>query len=78
MWDSGQDVQTAREIVTENVWFSTNFDAYAETDVDVLPFYHHMLAGLVAPRGLLVVENTGIEWLGNMSCYGCMKSARKV
>ncbi|KAL2007304.1 hypothetical protein VTN00DRAFT_8742 [Thermoascus crustaceus] len=78
MWDSGQNVQTAREIVTENVWFSTRFDAYAETDVDVLPFDHHMLAGLVAPRGLFVVENTGIEWLGNMSCYGCMKTARKV
>ncbi|KAL2217128.1 Glucuronoyl esterase catalytic domain from Hypocrea Jecorina [Thermoascus aurantiacus ATCC 26904] len=78
MWDSGQNVQTAREIVTENVWFSTSFNPYASTNVDVLPFDHHMLAGLVAPRGLFVVENTGYEWLGPMSCYGCMKTAQKV
>ncbi len=25
--------------------------------------------GLIAPRGLLVVENTGMEWLGNQSTY---------
>jgi hypothetical protein len=24
---------------------------------------------MVAPRGLLVIENTSMEWLGNVSCY---------
>ena len=35
-----------------------------------LPFDYHMLAGMVAPRGLFVIENKSMEWLGNLSTYG--------
>ncbi|KAH0154112.1 hypothetical protein KCU67_g9190, partial [Aureobasidium melanogenum] len=70
--------QTASEIVQENVWFATQFDEFANTTVDTLPFDHHMLAGLVAPRGLLVIDNIGYEWLGPWSSFGCMKTARKI
>jgi len=70
--------QTASEIVQENVWFATQFDEFANTTVDMLPFDHHMLAGLVAPRGLLVIDNIGYEWLGPWSSYGCMKTARRI
>jgi hypothetical protein len=73
----GLNVQTAAEIVTENVWFSTAFDNYA-TDSDSLPVDHHMLAGLVAPRPLFVIENLDYEWLGTLSCYGCMTAGRKI
>ncbi|KAF3935470.1 hypothetical protein ABW20_dc0109827 [Dactylellina cionopaga] len=68
----GQNVQTASEIVGENVWFSTAMNANANS-VNKFPFDHHSLAGLVAPRGLFVIENTSMEWLGNLSTYGCMK-----
>ncbi|PVG03708.1 hypothetical protein CPB86DRAFT_694308 [Serendipita vermifera] len=71
---SGQNVQTASQIITENVWFSKNFEPYVNS-VSRLAFDHHSLAGLVAPRGLFVIENTSQEWLGNLSCYGCMKAA---
>jgi len=27
------------------------------------------VAGLVAPRGLLIIENTSIDWLGNLSTF---------
>lgn len=70
--------QTASEIVQENVWFATQFDEFANTTVDTLPFDHHMLAGLVAPRGLLVIDNIGYEWLGPWSSFGCMKTARRI
>lgn len=70
--------QTASEIVQENVWFATQFDEFAKNTVDTLPFDHHMLAGLVAPRGLLVVDNIGYEWLGPWSSFGCMKTARRI
>jgi hypothetical protein len=73
----GQVVQTASEIVMENVWFSEEFANYS-TRVDLLPFDHHMLAGLVAPRGLFVIENTAYLWFGPWSCYGCMKTANKI
>lgn len=55
----GTDVQTASHIITENVWFSKNFDPHVN-QVNRLPFDHHSLAGLVAPRGLFVIENTGM------------------
>ncbi|PLB49905.1 hypothetical protein P170DRAFT_133501 [Aspergillus steynii IBT 23096] len=71
------DVQTARQIVQENVWFSTDFDDYVD-QVESLPFDHHMLAGLVAPRALLSVDNVGYEWLGPWSSLGCMGTARRV
>lgn len=70
--------QTASEIVQENVWFASQFDEFANTTVDMLPFDHHMLAGLVAPRGLLVIDNIGYEWLGPWSSYGCMKTAHRI
>lgn len=72
-----QNVQTAGEIVQENVWFSTAFNAYAN-DEDRLPFDHHMLAGLIAPRGLLSIDNAGYQWLGPCSSLGCMGTARLV
>jgi len=76
--DIGGNTQTAMEIVNENVWFSTLFNQVAETDVDVLDFDHHSLAGMVAPRGLFVLDNTANQWLGPMSNLGCMTAARTV
>jgi hypothetical protein len=77
MLASGITTQTASEIVQENVWFSVAFDQFVN-DTSLLPFDHHMLAGLVAPRGLLVIDNTGIDWLGPESVWGCMKTATKI
>lgn len=73
----GDNVQTAGEIVGENCWFSKTFDQYSK-NVNQLPFDHHNLAGLVAPRGLLVIENTDYDWLGPWSSFGCMKAAQKI
>ncbi|KAK2756099.1 hypothetical protein FQN54_005506 [Arachnomyces sp. PD_36] len=74
---NGENVQTADQIITENVWFSTAFEQYV-SDVSALPVDHHMLAGLVAPRGLYVIENTDMEWLGAMSTFGCMTVGHKI
>lgn len=74
--DSGNNVQDAVQIVTENVWFSTNFNSYVN-NVNSLPFDHHLLAGLIAPRPMYVMENADMEWLGKVSTYGCMGIARK-
>ncbi|KAG2414798.1 hypothetical protein HFD88_005986 [Aspergillus terreus] len=72
-----EKVQTAGEIVQENVWFSTSFNAYTD-NVDRLPFDHHMLAGLIAPRALLSLDNAGYQWLGPWSSLGCMQTARMI
>lgn len=69
----GANIQTASEIITEDPWFSTSFNSYVN-QVPILPFDHHMLAALIAPRALLVIDNN-IDWLGPASCWACMKSA---
>ncbi|KIJ56173.1 carbohydrate esterase family 15 protein [Sphaerobolus stellatus SS14] len=77
MLANGTDTQTASEIVQENIWFSLSFDQFVN-DTTLLPFDHHMLAGLVAPRALLMIDNTGIDWLGPESVWGCMTTVNKV
>jgi hypothetical protein len=67
----GKNIQTAHQIIGENVWLSKNFDSYA-TNTGSLPVDHHELAGLVYPRGLFVIEND-IDWLGPVSTTGCME-----
>ncbi|KAI0506660.1 hypothetical protein F5B22DRAFT_622794 [Xylaria bambusicola] len=70
----GQTIQTAHQIVGENVWFSKRLDTYVRS-VPTMPVDHHFLAALVAPRGLFVIEND-INWLGPVSTTGCMKAGR--
>ncbi|KAI2622326.1 carbohydrate esterase family 15 protein [Hypoxylon sp. NC1633] len=74
--NKGKNIQTAGEIVGENVWFSQNLNQYT-SKTSTMPEDHHMLAALVAPRGLLVFEND-IDWLGPVSTTGCMKAGRLV
>ncbi|KAK0621829.1 4-O-methyl-glucuronoyl methylesterase [Bombardia bombarda] len=74
--DKGQNIQTARQIVRENAWFSPKFTTYVNKTTS-LPADHHFLAALVAPRGLLVLEND-IDWLGPVSTTACMKAGRSI
>lgn len=78
MFARGQDTQTAHEIVRENVWFAEEFTPFASTSVLPLPIDHHLLAGMVAPRGLLVVENSDYLWLGPESTFRCMGAGRTI
>ena len=75
--DSGSQVQTATEIVTENAWFSSSFDSYVN-NLNTLPYDHHLLAALIAPRGLISYENTDYVWLSALSGFGCMTATHTV
>src|SRR5882672_1525421 len=76
MLSQGQSTQTLSEIVNENVWFRSNFSQFSST-VPKLPFDHHSLEGLVAPRALLVIENN-ILWLGPQSSWSGANAARSI
>jgi len=78
MLANGIVTQTASEIVQENVWFSESFDQFANTSTNKLPVDHHLLAGLIAPRGLFAIDNVGIDWLGAWSSWVCLNSANKI
>lgn len=73
----GYNVQGPQQIVGVNPWFGPAFNNYV-SNVKQLPFDHHLLAGLVAPRALYVMENPDYEWLGTMSTYWCMGAGKKV
>ncbi|KAJ7659871.1 carbohydrate esterase family 15 protein, partial [Mycena rosella] len=75
---NGTSTQTASEIIGENVWFSTNFNAFATSSVNKLPFDHHMLIGMVAPRGFFAIDNIGYDWLGPFSSYGALVTGRTI
>jgi len=74
---AGQVVQTASEIVDENVWESVSFQQFSNNP-SLLPFDHHELAGMVAPRGMIVIDNPDYLWLGPESCFGCMEAGRLI
>jgi hypothetical protein len=78
----GGNTQTLNEIVGENVWFSTALNQFAAGSpghslAAKLPFDHHMLEAMVAPRALLVIENS-IDWLGPLSTFTDSMAANTV
>ena len=76
MLSQGQSTQTLSQIVGENVWFRSNFSQFGSS-VNKLPFDHHMMEGLVAPRALFVIENN-ILWLGPQSSWSGANAARSI
>jgi (4-O-methyl)-D-glucuronate---lignin esterase len=76
MLSQGQSTQTLGQIVGENVWFRSNFSQFSNT-VPKLPFDHHSIEGLVAPRALLVIENN-ILWLGPQSSWTGANAGRRI
>jgi len=76
MLSQGQNTQTLSQITGENVWFRSNFSQFGNS-VNKLPFDHHAIEGLVAPRALFVVENN-ILWLGPQSSWTGANAARSI
>ena len=65
----GENVQTLSSAAGEQPWFRASFGTtFGGSNVTKLPFDHHMVMGLVAPRALLVIDNQ-IDWLGIDSTY---------
>lgn len=76
MLSQGQSTQTLSEIVGENVWFRSNFNQFGNAATK-LPFDHHSLVGLVAPRAILIIEND-ILWLGPQSSWSGANAAHTI
>jgi hypothetical protein len=74
---SGQNVQTLSQIITENCWFSTALNQF-NNQTNKLPFDHHSVAALCAPRALLFIENTSMEWLGKLSTWTTGNTAHMI
>jgi hypothetical protein len=70
-------VQTLRDAQGEQPWFMGSFGQFS-ADVTRLPFDQHSIMALVAPRPLLVIDNTSMNWLGNESSYTSTVAAHEV
>jgi hypothetical protein len=74
----GENVQTLSHAANEQPWFSASFgQTFGGNNVTKLPFDHHMVMGLVAPRALLVLDNR-IDWLGIDSTYTAGSIAHRI
>ncbi|WP_116107941.1 alpha/beta hydrolase family protein [Lewinella sp. IMCC34191] len=62
---------------TDYRWFKEEMRQFAD-QVDKLPFDHHELMALVAPRALLVFGNTDYEWLADEALYVSAQAAHGV
>jgi len=74
---AGKNVQTLSQIVGENVWFRSEFGQFGKAS-DRLPIDQHMVAALCAPRALLFLENTSMDWLSPASSWITANAAHKV
>lgn len=63
---------------TNYAWFMESLARFKDKNVAKLPFDHHELCAMVAPRALLVLGNPDYEWLADESGYVSCQAARKV
>lgn len=62
---------------TTRAWFSPNLFQF-ERAVDKLPFDHHELMAMIAPRALLVLGNPDYEWMAEESAHVSSMAAKEV
>lgn len=76
--DDGEEVQTLSHAASEQPWFRASFgQTFGGDRVTRLPFDHHQVMGMVAPRGLLVLDND-IDWLGPLPAFVATSAAREI
>ena len=63
---------------TSRQWFKNDMFQYGGLNVYKLPYDHHELMAMVAPRALLVTGNTDYTWLANPSCYVASRATKEV
>lgn len=62
---------------TNYSWFMTSMQQFSGKQ-DILPHDHHEILAMCAPRALLVLGNTDMEWLGDFSTYITCRAAEKI
>lgn len=72
-----QFVQGLSSAGTEGRWMISSFKNYDGKE-NTLPFDQHMLVAMVAPRALLILDNAGQEWLGEVPSNYCGQASKEV
>ncbi len=72
-----QFVQGLNSAGSEGNWMIGSFKSYDGKE-NTLPMDQHMLTAMVAPRALLVIDNAGQEWLGEVPSNYCGQASKEV
>ena len=72
-----QFVQGLNSAGSEGNWMIKSFKNYDGKE-NTLPFDQHMLTAMVAPRPLLIIDNAGQEWLGEVPSNYCGQASKEV
>ena len=72
-----QFVQGLSSAGSEGKWMISSFKSYDGKE-NTLPFDQHMLVDMVAPRALLIIDNAGQEWLGEVPSNYCGQASKEV
>ncbi|MBQ8020178.1 MAG: T9SS type A sorting domain-containing protein, partial [Paludibacteraceae bacterium] len=59
-------------------WFLNSFKSNFQSQIDKLPYDHHELIAMIAPRAFLAFGNPDYVWLGDASGYASLKAAEEV
>lgn len=69
-WRISETIGNVEKISNTNYsWFMQSFKNNFNSKVDKIPYDHHELIGLIAPRAVLMLGNPDYEWLGDASGY---------
>ena len=63
---------------TSHEWFKEDMFEFKDANTAKLPFDHHELCAMIAPRALLVYGNPDFVWLADQSGYVSIVAAREV
>lgn len=79
-WRVSQSLPVSVETLgaTSRQWFMESMFAYSGNNVSKLPFDHHELCAMIAPRALLILGNPDFVWLADESGYVSSRAAHEV
>jgi hypothetical protein len=59
-------------------WHSSNLQPFKNADAPKLPFHQHSLVAMAAPRAILTIGNSGIDYLASQAGHVSVKAATGV
>ncbi len=78
-WRISETIGNVEKISNTNYsWFMQSFKNNFNSNVSKIPYDHHELIGLIAPRAVLVLGNPDYEWLGDPSGYPTTMAAIEI
>ncbi|HNY32622.1 MAG TPA: carboxypeptidase-like regulatory domain-containing protein [Fibrobacteria bacterium] len=71
------DAQPIKSTYDEQFWTRQDFYSNFGSSINKLPVDHHEMIGMIAPRGLLILDNS-IAWLGPQAGWGTANVAKEI